>query len=254
MKHISDSLWSELEKIIPHKECEVGRPEFDNRKALNGIIYVLYTGVQWNMLPEKYGCPSTIHGKLMKWSRLGIFHKMMVRAREYYRRRNSKNNWYAFDTISRKAPFAKFGGKNPTDRAKRGIKHAILVDRKGAPMFVNVSPANRHDSKLFEPVIATLKKSKKVRIISADSAFDVKKLYLFCKEKNIALIASINPRRKKDIHKFHAPYRWIVEQTFGILSWFRGIKNCWNKTFESSLAFLQIACSLRLFKMSGIFG
>ena len=32
------------------------------------------------------------------------------------------------------------------------------------------------------------------------------------------------------------------------------IKNCWNKTFESSLAFLQIACSLRLFKMSGIFG
>ncbi len=55
VKHISDSLWSELEKIIPHKECAVGRPEFDNRKALNGIIYVPYTGVQWNMLPEKYG-------------------------------------------------------------------------------------------------------------------------------------------------------------------------------------------------------
>ncbi len=183
MKHIPDSLWSELEKIILQKEREVGRPEFDNRKALNGIIYVLHTGVQWNMLPEKYGAPSTVHGKFMKWSRSGTFHKMMVRAREYYRRRNSKNNWYAFDTISKKAPFTKFGGKNPTDRAKRGIKHAILVDRKGAPLFVEIAPANRHNSKLFEPVVTKMNKSKNVRIISTDSAFDVKRLYLLCKKK-----------------------------------------------------------------------
>lgn len=73
-------------------------------------------------------------------------------------------------------------------------------------------------------------------------------------KKNIALVASINPRRRKNMHKFHAPCRWIVEQTFGILTWYRGIKNCWGKTLESNLAFLQIACSLRLFKMSGIFG
>ncbi len=76
------------------------------------FIYILNTGVQWNMLPEKHGCPSTLHGKFMKWCRLGIFHKIMVKAREHYRRRNNKNNWYAFDTISKKAPLAN-GGKNP---------------------------------------------------------------------------------------------------------------------------------------------
>ena len=57
MKHIPDSLWSELEKSIPQKKNNVGRPEFNSRKTLNGIIYVLYTGIQWNMLSEKYGCP-----------------------------------------------------------------------------------------------------------------------------------------------------------------------------------------------------
>jgi len=253
MKCIPDQLWCELEKLIPSKKTNIGRPEFDNRKALSGIIYILYAGAQWHMLPEKYGCASTVHGKFMKWSRSGVFQKMMVRAREYYRRRNSKNNWYAFDSISKKAPFAKFGGKNPTDRAKRGIKHAILVDRRGAPLFVGVGAANVHDSKLFEPVISKLHRSKNTRIIAADSAFDVKKLYSFCKDKNIALVASINPRRNLKVHKFHAPYRWIVEQTLGILNWFRGIKNCWNKTYEANLAFLQIACSLRLFKMAGIF-
>lgn len=247
-------LWSELEKLIPQKETRVGRPEFDNKRTLEGIIYVVHTGIQWSMLPEKFGRYTTVHGKYMKWCRLGIFYKMMIKAREYYRRRNSKNNWYAFDTISRKAPFAKFAGKNPTDRAKRGIKHAILVDRKGAPMFVHTAPANTHDSKLLSPIVSEMRKSKNIRIITADSAFDVKKLYSLCKQKNIALVASINPRRRKNIHKFNVPYRWIVEQTFGILSWFRGIKNCWSKTYESSLAFLQIACSLRLFKMSRIFG
>lgn len=253
MKHISDLLWSELEPLIPQKISNVGRPEFDNRRAIDGIIYILYTGSQWHMLPEKYGCPSTIHGKFMRWSRSGVFYKMMVKAREFYRKRNSKNNWFAFDSISKKAPFAKFGGKNPTDRAKRGIKHAILVDRKGAPLFVNVAAANTHDSKLFKPVVCNLNRSKQTRIIAADSAFDVKCLYSFCKNKNLALVASLNPRRKKNVHKFNAPYRWIVEQTHGILNWFRGIKNCWNKTYESSLASLQIACSLRLFKMAGIF-
>src|SRR5690606_28899135 len=101
-----------------------------------GMIYILITGAQWHMLPEKYGLPTTVHGKFMRWCRLGVFQKMLIKAREYYRKRNSKNNWFVFDTISKKAPFAKFAGKNPTDRGKKGIKHGIIADRKGAPLFI----------------------------------------------------------------------------------------------------------------------
>ena len=254
MKFISNLLWCELEKILSTKKTKVGRPEFNNRISLEGIIYVLKTGMQWNMLPREYGCHTTVHGKFMKWSRMGIFKKIMVKAREHYRMRNKKNNWYAIDTILKKAPFAKFAGKNPTDRAKNGIKETIIVDRKGAPLYLHVGPANIHDSKLLEPVIRQMNKSKNIRILAADSAFDAKKLYSLCKEKNIALVASINPRRKKDVHVFHAPYRWVIEQTFGILSWFRGLKFCWSKTIEARSALLQLACSYRLFNMTGIFG
>ena len=254
MQHIPDSLWSEIEKLLNNKERKVGRPEFDNRKTFEGIIFVVKTGIQWRYLPEKYGFPTTVHGKYMRWAREGIFQKMIVKAREYYRRRNSKNNWYAFDTISKKAPYAQFSGNNPTDRAKKGIKHLMLVDRKGAPIFADIAAANKHDSKLLGPIINRMRKSKHTRILAADSAFDVKKLRSQCKEKNIALIASPNTRRKSDVHKFNVPHRWIVEQSFGIFSWLRGIKICWAKTKISALSFLQIACSMRLFKMAGIFG
>ena len=189
----------------------------------------------------------------MRWCRLGIFQKMIVKAREYYRRRNSKNIWYAFDTLVKKGSFAKYGGKNPTDHAKRGVKQTLLVDRKGAPLFVGIAPANQHDSKLLEPVLKVMRLSKKIRIIAADSAFDVKKLRSICKKLNIALLAATNIRRSKMKPKFHPPYRWVVERTFGWFAWYRGLKICWAKTIESSLAFLQIAASIQLFKMSGIF-
>ena len=41
MKHIPDLLWNELKKLILQKKNNVGRPEFDSRKRLNGIIYIL---------------------------------------------------------------------------------------------------------------------------------------------------------------------------------------------------------------------
>lgn len=225
MKYITDKFWNEVKYLFP-EQSKMGRPEFDRKKAFNGILHILITGSQWHMLPEKYGKPTTVHGKFMRWIQLGIFKKIIVKAREYYRKRNSKNNWYAFDTISKKAPFARWSGKSPVDRGKRAIKHAILVDRKGAPLFVDIAPRNKHDSKLLTPVLNQLNKSKQIRILAVDSAFDVKKLYKECKEKNIALVASKNKRRDKDIQKIRVLHRWLVEQSFGILSWFRGLKIC----------------------------
>ncbi len=167
---------------------------------------------------------------------------------------SQENNWYAIDSSSKKAPFAKFGGKNPTDRAKRGIKHVIVIDRKGAPIYADIAAANRHDSQLFESMLKKFKKTKKIMIMAADSAFDVERFYKKSKKKNIALIASPNPRRKKCIQKFNVPYRWKVEQSISHLSWFRGLKICWAKTKESGLAFLQLGCSIRLFNMALVFG
>ncbi len=246
MKKIPEHILDAIESMLPRKESKVGRPEICPRKAFAGMWYVDKTGCQWSMLPKEYGKPSTVHGKFMKWSRMGVFEKIMKKARELYMKKHQKNNWFAIDSTSRKAPFAQFAGKNPTDRGKHGIKYIMLVDRNGLPVYVDVAPANMHDSKLFLPILNQIKKSKNLQIIAADSAFDVKQLYKACKEKNFALIASPNPRRKKGVHKFNVPHRWVVEQAIGVLSWFRGLKICWAKTFESSLSFLQLACSIRL--------
>jgi len=65
MKFISKSLWNELKKIFSANQASTGRPEFDNEITLEAILYVLYTGCQWNRIPKEYGCKSTIHGKVI---------------------------------------------------------------------------------------------------------------------------------------------------------------------------------------------
>jgi putative transposase len=250
MEILPEAILDAIITMLPRKKTKVGRPEMCPRRAINAIWYVMKTGCQWSMLPNELGCSSTVHGKFIQWCKSGVIEKIMDFTRKVYEENNLENNWYVIDSSFKKAPFADFGGKNPTDRAKRGIKHIIVVDRKGAPVRVNVAAANIHDSKLYEPMLHQFEKSKTILIMAADSAFDARRLYKKSKEKNIALIASPNKRRKKDVHKFNIPHRWIVEQTFGILSWFRGLKTCWAKTRESSLGFLQLACSIRLLVMA----
>jgi len=185
MNRLPEHILDAIEHILPQKETKVGRPEMSPRKAFSGMWYIDKTGCQWSMLPLEFGKPSTVHGKFIKWCRAGIFKKIMEMARKLYMKKNQKNNWFAVDTSSRKAPFANFAGKNPTDRGKRGIKYAVLVDRKGLPINVYVGAANTHDSKFLPSLLDQLKMQKKLKIIAADTAFDAQKLYQECKKKTL---------------------------------------------------------------------
>jgi len=237
---LPDILWNLFLQWLP-KKSKKGRPEYDIKKTLIAIFFIIKTGCQWNHIPRELGASSTIHGKFMVWVRAGVFNDFFDLVKNEYEAQQEINNWLAIDTSSRKAPFARFGGKNPTDRAKQGVKIVLAVDRKGVPLFVNVAPANKHDSKLFIPLFKSIKKSKNLIILTADSAFDVKKLRSFSKEKNMILLASKNIRRSKNEDRYFPLHRWIVERTFGIFSWWRGLKTCYAKVKESYLAFVQIA-------------
>ena len=255
MNRITDSMWNEIKDLIPNKISKVGRPLFSSRKTLEGVFYVLKTGTQWKMLPRKFGAPSTIHGKFRYWIKIGVFKKIMDRSRFLYEKSFDKpRTWFAIDASYSKAPLSsEFGGRNPTDRGRQGIKKNIIVDIKGAPLAVSIGPANRHDSKFFEQTFELLGSYNKniAKIIAADSAYDDEKLRVLCKKNNFVLLAATNIRRNKNKKKYKPACRWIVERTFGWLAWFRGLKICWAKTLSSYLAFLLLASSCYLMKMGG---
>lgn len=56
---LSDKEWALLAPLMPPRSS-TGRPRADDRKTMNGILYVLSTGCRWEDLPpERYGSGKT---------------------------------------------------------------------------------------------------------------------------------------------------------------------------------------------------
>jgi transposase len=51
---LTDEQWDYIKPHLP-TPSEVGRPRADDRKTINGILYVLSTGYAWCYMPKAYG-------------------------------------------------------------------------------------------------------------------------------------------------------------------------------------------------------
>ena len=79
---IPDALWNEIEPLIPKRRLKkhplgMTRPRIPNRDAMNGILFVLKTGCQWNALNETGICSSSsAHRRFQEWVQKGVFTKI----------------------------------------------------------------------------------------------------------------------------------------------------------------------------------
>jgi len=77
---VSDDLWREIEPLLPAEppHPKGGRPRVPARAALTGILFVLYSGIPWEMLPQEMGCGSgmTCWRRLRDWHQAGVWHKL----------------------------------------------------------------------------------------------------------------------------------------------------------------------------------
>jgi transposase len=74
---VSDELWALVAPLLPPEppKTKVGRPRVPDRAALTGIIFVLKTGIPWEMLPPELGCGSgvTCWRRLRDWQQAGVW-------------------------------------------------------------------------------------------------------------------------------------------------------------------------------------
>ena len=78
---VSDELWQIIKPLLPEeppKKPEGGRPRIDDRAALTGIVFVLKSGIPWEMLPQEMGCGSgiTCWRRLKEWQEAGVWERL----------------------------------------------------------------------------------------------------------------------------------------------------------------------------------
>jgi transposase len=77
---VSDELWEIIEPLLPEEPPKLkgGRPRVNDRAALTGIIFVLKSGIPWEMLPQEMDCGSgvTCWRRLEEWQEAGVWERL----------------------------------------------------------------------------------------------------------------------------------------------------------------------------------
>ena len=147
-------------------------------------------------------------------------------------------------------------GKNPTDRAKSGVKRSLLTDGRGIPLAVVVEGANCHDKKMVEQTLHSLVCER-----PTPSRFSLQRI---CMDKGYdypdtrALVtahgynAHIKARGEEVGRRFAIPRyrarRWVVERSHSWLNRFRRLLIRWEKKAANYLAMLHFACAIITFR------
>lgn len=77
---LTNEQWKVVKPLIPnveHISGQVGRPFRNPRDVLNGILWILRTGAQWQDIPDKYPPYQTCHRRFQKWVKTGVFEEIL---------------------------------------------------------------------------------------------------------------------------------------------------------------------------------
>ena len=76
-----DLIWlseAQMRRIEPYFPLSHGIPRVDDRRVLSGIVFVIRNGLRWRDAPADYGPPKTIYNRFIRWSRLGVFNRILA--------------------------------------------------------------------------------------------------------------------------------------------------------------------------------
>src|SRR5918911_3217159 len=117
---VTDELWQVIEPLLPPEppKPQGGRPRIANRAVLTGIIFVLKSGIPWEMLPQEMGCGSgvTCWRRRRAWQRAGVWERLHQTLLDRLGAAD-KIDWSRASADSAFAP-AKRGARKP-DRIRR---------------------------------------------------------------------------------------------------------------------------------------
>jgi transposase len=73
-EELHDDQWALIEPLLPAHKVR-GRRRAEDRRTLNGILWILRSGARWKDLPPKYGSRSTCHRRLQEWQEQGVWER-----------------------------------------------------------------------------------------------------------------------------------------------------------------------------------
>lgn len=73
---LRDDQWERIAPLLPGKTSDCGVTAKDNRRFLEGVLWIARTGSPWRDLPSEYGHWHRVYVRYNRWSHKGIWQKV----------------------------------------------------------------------------------------------------------------------------------------------------------------------------------
>ena len=73
---LTEARWRRIELLLPGRVGIVGRPAEDNRRFINGVLWVIRSGMRWADLPEGYGKYKSVHKQFVRWAETRVWDQL----------------------------------------------------------------------------------------------------------------------------------------------------------------------------------
>jgi putative transposase len=257
---LPDSQWALIEPLLPAPKSGLekgGRPAKNQRQVVNGIFYVVKSGCQWRMLPREFGSWQTIFGYYNRWSKDGIWRKIMEELTRKERERQGRKAEPSAGCIDSQSVKA---AMQPADNVGfdggkkiKGRKRHVLTDTLGLILCVVVTSANQGDRQGLQSLIAQWVTEGRTRLqkIWVDGGYSGQPLRDW--------VRAIKRTHKIDLEVTQSEgkgfqvvaKRWVVERTFGWLVGYRRTSKDYEVLPRNSEAMIQICMTAILLRRLG---
>ena len=239
--------------VVVRNRQHPGRKRLDSRKVLCGILFVLYTGIRWEFLPQELGFGSgmTCWRRLRDWNEAGVWQRLHELLLAELRAADLLDfSRAAVDSSHLRA--MKGGpktGASPVDRGKPGSKHHVIVEAHGIPLAAILTGGNRNDVTQLLPLIQAVppirgkrgRPRRRPDVVYADRGYD------HDKHRRLVRDLGIRPeiaRRGTEHGSGLGVYRCVVEGAIALLHWFRRLRIRWEIRDDIHEAFVTLGCAI----------
>ena len=74
---LTDAQWNLIKEHLPGKRSDPGCTAKDNRRFVDGVLWLARTGAPWRDLPERYGRWNSAFQRFSRWSKRGIWQRIL---------------------------------------------------------------------------------------------------------------------------------------------------------------------------------
>ena len=111
---LSTSQWRQMEGFLPGRPGSGGVTAKDNRKFVNGVLWVLRSGAHWKDLPDEYSNWKSVHKRFTRCAKAGLCERIFQVLLE-----DSDHRYVMIDSTIVRAQQQAAGGKGGAEQALR---------------------------------------------------------------------------------------------------------------------------------------